>query len=75
MSECVWDSYGLSPLPLLLSPSKGWAGDHEEGGGFMEAITHSRKLGAAEGPALLAKCLPLPGARGEVGGGRLVPGD
>ena len=43
---------------------EGLPGGHEAGGGFKEAITYSRKLGAAGGPTLLVKCLRLlPGVK------------
>ena len=61
----LWSLPAASPTIFI----KGLPGGHERGWGLKEAIAHSRKLGAAGGPTLLVKCLSLPVARGEVGGG------
>lgn len=66
MSKWVWDSHGPLLVPVLLSSSKGLAGEVD--GGFEESVAPYRKLEVV-GDLL---CLPsaslsAPGARGGVG--------
>lgn len=68
------DSHGLLLVPLLLSASKGWAG--EEDGGFEESTAHSGKLGVL-GDLLCSPSVSLHLVLGveSVGNVRLVPED